>query len=140
MHWSTAQLPSESPFVALRRNFERQLGLENAPAFAAMSVREYPDRWVVAVDVPGVTESDVNVTFVDGSLIIEGERKPQATEGATELFNDRSFRKFRRVLKVKEAINQDAIEADLSAGVLTLTLHRTPEATPKKIAIRAAGA
>lgn len=138
MHWNTALLPAGSPFVALRRDFERQLGLDNSPAFAAMTVNEQSDRWIVSVDVPGLTEADINVTFIDGSLVIEGERKPQCVAGAKELFSDRSFSKFRRVLKVKEAVNQDAIEAELSEGVLTLTLHRSPEATPKKIVIRGA--
>ena len=50
--------------------------------------------------------------------------------------NDRSFGTFRRVLKVNEAIDRDAIEGDLADGVLTLTLHRSPEVTPRKIAIR----
>lgn len=136
MHWNTSLLPAGSPFVALRKDFERQLGVESSPAFAAMSVTEYVDRWMVSVDVPGLTEQDVDVTYHDGSLIIEGERKLRAAEGGKELFNDRSFNKFRRVLKVRESIDQNAIEASLNDGVLTLILHRTAEAVPAKIAIR----
>lgn len=136
MYWNSALLPAGSTFVALRKDFERQLGLDSAPVFAAMTVTEHVNRWVVAVDVPGLTESEINITFMDGSLIIEGERKPRTADGAKELFSDRAFSKFRRVLKVREAVDQDAIEADLSDGVLTLTLNRTPEASPKKIAIR----
>jgi HSP20 family protein len=103
---------------------------------ASMTVTELPDRWVVAVDVPGVAESDIEVTLEDGTLVIEGERKSVVLEGGKGLFNDRSFGRFRRVLNVRDAIDRDGIQAELRDGVLTLTLHRSPEATPRKIAIR----
>ena len=138
MHWNTSLLPAGSPFVALRKDFERQLGLESSPAFAGMTVTEYPDQWTVSVDVPGVAETDISITFHDGSLIVEGERKARPVEGAKELFSDRSFSRFRRVLKVREAIDQNNIDASLAEGVLTLVLHRSPETAPAKIAIRSA--
>ena len=138
MIWNTALLPTGSTFAALRKDAERQIGLDASPAFAAMTVTEHPDRWSVAVDVPGLSESEISITFQDGSLIIEGERRVQHPDGTRELFNDRSFGKFRRVLKVKEAIDRDRIEADLADGILSLTLHRSPEATPRKINIRGA--
>ena len=136
MHWNTSLLPAGNPFVALRRDFERQLGLEPSPAFAAMTIVEHNDRWIVSVDVPGLTEQDIQVTFDDGTLVIEGERKHQPGVGSKELFSDRSFSKFRRALKVREAISSDSIDADLTAGVLTLTLHRKPDPVPAKISIR----
>lgn len=136
MHWNTSLLPAGSPFVALRKDFERQLGLNSSPAFAAMTVTEHGDRWVVSVDVPGLNESDINVTFTDSSLIIEGERKSAALDGAKEIFSDRAFSTFRRVLKVQEAIDQSKIEACLADGVLTLTLYRPVESSTNKITIR----
>jgi len=140
MHWNTSLLPAGNPFVALRKDFERQMGLESSPAFAAMGVTEYADRWLVHVDVPGLAEEDISVTYNDGSLIIEGERKTQPSEGGKVLFNDRSFSRFKRVLKVREAIDQSRTDALLNDGVLTLVLHRSPEATPTKITVRSAAA
>jgi HSP20 family protein len=127
-----------SALASLRREFERQFGLESSAELAGMTVTEYPDRWTVAVDVPGVSQGDIEITFEDGSLAIEGERKLPDVEGGRGLFNDRTFGKFRRVLKVREAIDKDAIEAELKDGVLTLVLKRSAEATPRKIAIRTA--
>lgn len=138
MYWNTSSLPAGSPFVALRKDFENQLGLNNSPAFAGMTVAEHADRWVVSVDVPGLTESDVDVTFAEGSLIIQGERKAEFPEGAKELFSDRAFSKFRRVLKVREAIDQSRIEASLADGVLTLVIYRPTQSATNKITIRTA--
>ena len=58
-----------------------------------MTVAEQSDRWTVSVNVPGLAESDISITFHDSSLIVEGERKAKPAEGVKELFNDRSFSK-----------------------------------------------
>ncbi|MEY2727279.1 MAG: Spore protein [Planctomycetota bacterium] len=136
MNWNTLLHPAGSPFVALRRDFERQLGLENPPSYAGMTVLEFEDRWTVSVDLPGLSEADIQVTWQDGSLVIEGERAGLAVEGSRELFNDRSAGKFRRVLKVREGVDPGSIEAELQHGVLTLTLRRTAEAGSRRIPIR----
>lgn len=136
MLWNTSLLPAGNPFVALRNDFERRHGLESPSTLSAMTVLEHADHWTVDVDVPGLSEDEISVTFNDGMLIIEGERKSTMPDGAKEIFNDRSFSKFRRVLKVRDAIDQNAIEASLTNGVLTLTLRRSPESVPAKISIR----
>lgn len=136
MNWNTLLHPAGSPFVALRRDFERQLGLESHPAYAGMTVVEFEDRWTVSLDLPGLTESDIQVTWQEGSLVIEGERPGLVAEGGRELFNDRSTGKFRRVLKVRDGVDPSSIEAELEKGVLTLTLRRTPESGSRRIPIR----
>lgn len=136
MHWNTSVLQG-NPFVALRRDFERKLGLESH-GHAEMSVVEYSDRWVVSVDVPGVKESELDITFEDGMLVIAGERNLSVPEDAKEIYSDRQSGKFRRVLKIREGIDRTAIDAELKEGVLTLTLKRLPEATPTRISVRSA--
>ena len=101
-----------------------------------MTVLESPDRWTVEVDVPGATLEDIDITLTDGSLVIEGQRKSGNDDGAKEVFNDRTFAKFRRELRIREGVDQSRIEADLKDGVLTLSLYRSPESSPQKISIR----
>ena len=140
MHWNTSIRTAPSPFAALRRDFERNPGLDSASSFGAMTVLESADRWTVEVDVPGALLADMEITLTDGSLVIEGHRKPRTDGGVKEVFNDRVFSKFRRELKVREGIDQSRIEADLRDGVLTLTLFRSAESSPQKINIRNANA
>ena len=140
MHWNTSIRTAPSPFAALRRDFERNPGLDSASSFGAMTVLESADRWTVEVDVPGALLADMEITLTDGSLVIEGHRKPRTDDGVKEVFNDRVFSKFRRELKVREGIDQSRIEADLRDGVLTLTLFRSAESSPQKINIRNANA
>lgn len=140
MHWNAAIRTAPSPFATSRRDSEHTSGLNSASSFGAMTVLESSDRWTVEVDVPGALLEDIDITLTDGSLVIEGHRKPCTEEGVKEVFNDRVFSKFRRELKVREGIDQSRIEADLRDGVLTLTLFRSPESSPQKISIRNANA
>lgn len=136
MHWNTSLMSSGNPFLALRRDFERKLGLEADSVYAGMTVYETADAFCVDVDVPGMSQSEMNVTLHDDHLIIEGSRKSELPEGAKEVFNDRTFRSFRRVLRLQEPIQKESVEAELTNGVLKLKLRRAPEAQPHKIEIR----
>ena len=130
MLWNTSILPAGSPFVALRKDFERQLGVEQSPTLAAMTVTEHSDRWTVSIDLPGLKVEDINITFNEGSLIIEGERQAPSADGAKELYSDRSFSKFRRVLKVREAIDQNAVDYCVMQSLsiaFKLTCKMSPE-------------
>ena len=140
MHWNTSIRTAPSGYAGSRRDSERHPGLDSASSFGAMTVLESADRWTVEVDVPGALLADIDITLTDGSLVIEGFRKPRTEEGVKEVFNDRAFSKFRRELKVREGIDQSRIEADLRDGVLTLTLFRSAESSPQKINIRNANA
>jgi len=140
MHWNTSIRTASGPFAALRRDLERSPGPDSAASFGAMTVLESADRWTVEIDVPGALLADMDITLTDGSLVIEGHRKPRTDEGVKEIFNDRVFSKFRRELKIREGIDQSRIEAELRDGVLILTLFRSPESSPHKISIRNANA
>lgn len=136
MSMNTTLLPAGNPFVALRRDFERQLGVENEFLLAAMSIEESADDFLVKLDLPGVQESDISITLHNDELVIEGRRQQPEREGAIRTFCDRAFAGFRRVLKLREPIDREAIEADLQNGVLQLRLPRLAETKPRKIQIR----
>ena len=70
MQWNTTFLTAPNPYAALRRDFDRSQVPISESSFGAMTVLESPDRWTVAVDVPGATLEDIDVTLTDGSLVI----------------------------------------------------------------------
>lgn len=76
----------------------------------------------VEVPVPGFKPDQIEVTFKDGVLSVNGK-------------NDR--RTFARSFTVPEDVDVDSIDAQVSDGMLMLTLNRRPEAQPKRIAIKA---
>jgi HSP20 family protein len=100
-----------------------------------VAVWEDDDHVCVEVDLPGVAESDVEVTVHNGRLYIQGERKP--AEGRTYRLNQRFYGRFERVIDLPETVGDDNVQAQLTDGVLTIRLTKSPQAKPKKIAIQA---
>ncbi len=81
----------------------------------------------VLVDLPGVTDADLDVQLHDGVLTLEG--RATRGENVTRVYS-RSFRVDRR-------IDTEQIEASVAQGVLTLKLPFRAEAQPRKIAVKA---
>lgn len=75
----------------------------------------------VEVPVPGFKAEQIDVTFKDGVLSVNGK-------------NDR--RTFARSFTVPEDVDAENIDAHVSDGMLVLTLNRRPEAQPKRISIK----
>ena len=74
----------------------------------------------VDVPVPGFNASNIDVTFKDGILSVTGK-------------NER--RSFSRSLSVPEDVNPERITANVTDGMLRISLERNPEAQPKRITV-----
>jgi len=75
----------------------------------------------VEVPVPGFKPEQVEVTFKDGVVSVNGK-------------NER--RTFARSFTVPDDVDVENIEAQINDGMLTLHLNRRPEAEPKRIEIK----
>ena len=120
--------------------FDRVFGDDGAflgQAWSGMPVAMWQDddHFYVEVELPGVSDQDVDITVHNGTLSIRGERKPQ--EGRRHLYNGRSYGRFERVITMPEAVNTDDVQATLKDGILSLTLPKSPEAKPRKITLQA---
>lgn len=103
-------------------------------SWAPLAMWEDEDHFFIEAELPGVTESDVDLTIHNGMLFIRGERKPE--QGRRYLYNGRMFGRFERVVTLPESVNTQDVQATLTNGMLRITLARTPEAKPKKITIQ----
>ncbi len=96
----------------------------------------------VRVELPGMKKEEIGVTFTDGVLTIEGERKIENEEKKNEWYrNERTYGKFVRTIPLPEGVNVNEITATFEGGVLEITVPvpETPAAVaPKKVAITGA--
>jgi HSP20 family protein len=99
-----------------------------------LSLWQDEDHFYVEADLPGLTEQDFEVTVHNGVLSIRGERK--ADEGRQYLYNGRTWGRFERAISLPEQVDTEAVQAELSQGVLRITLPKSPETKPRKIALR----
>lgn len=99
-----------------------------------ISVWHDDDHIYVEADLPGLSDQDVEVTVHKGVLYIRGERKGE--DGRNYLYNGRTWGRFERSISLPEQVNAEAVQAELSQGVLRVTLPKSPETKPRKIELR----
>ena len=135
-------------FEDLWRGFDAPLP-GRAEALATMispriEVKETEAEVVVSAELPGMKESDVEITLSDNVLSIRGEKKTEKTEEKTEektgggyTYSERSYGPCERRLPTDAEIVADQAEASFADGVLTVTCPKNAEARsqPRRIRI-----
>jgi HSP20 family protein len=104
----------------------------------AVDISERKDAYLVAAELPGVTPGDVEITFEDGLLTIQGERR-FAHDAAGEKVHraERCYGAFRRSITLPSHVEADKIEASAQDGVLQIVVPKAPEVRAKRIQVRA---
>jgi HSP20 family protein len=103
--------------------------------YVPASVWEEEGAYHVELDVPGVTRDHVELTYEKGTLRITTER-PAPEEKRTGLVDERRYGKVTRTVTLPESIDAETIVAELTNGVLHVTVSKKPEAQPKRIEIK----
>jgi len=102
----------------------------------ALDVIEKDDEFVVKASVPGINPDDLEITFTDNVLTIQGETKAEEEiKDARYHLRERRFGSFSRSISLGSRIAADKIEANYENGVLTLRLPKAEEVKPKRISI-----
>lgn len=99
---------------------------------APTSVWEEDDAYHVELDVPGVAREDVELTFEKGKLTVSVERKAPE-EKANHWHEERGYGKAIREVALSKSVDPATISAELTDGVLHVTVGKAPEAQPKRI-------
>ncbi len=92
----------------------------------------------MTVELPGVGTEDVEITFEDGLLTIQGERHPASDSAAEKVHRaERRYGAFRRSITLPRHVQADAIEASAQDGVLQILVPKAQEVHAKRIQVRA---
>lgn len=102
------------------------------PAFA---VSEDDHAYTVTVQLPGVAKGGLEITAQADELTLTGRRAWTPPAGWTALYRETPRADFALTLTHGNDIDADKISAELSDGVLRLTLPKVEAAKPKKIII-----
>jgi HSP20 family protein len=104
----------------------------------AVDIFERKDAYVVTVELPGVKVDDLEISFQDGLLTIQGERHP-AQDSSQQQFHmrERRYGRFRRSITLPLQVRSDAIRASAEDGVLQVVVPKVAENTPTRIEVHA---
>ena len=99
-----------------------------------MDISETAKEIRVTAELPGMEVKDVEVTFSDGMLTIQGDRKEETEEKDEDkrfYLRECSYGSFRRSLPIGEQVKEDELTAKFKNGKLTVVLPKTKDAKEK---------
>ena len=99
------------------------------------TVYESAEAVIVELEMPGVTKDGVEITVEKDELTILGRRSRPADDGFEIVHQERLLLPYTRTYVLSERIDTSTIGANFDNGVLRLTLPKSAEAKPRKIAI-----
>ena len=152
----SSMLGGGDPFLTLHREMNRlfddvlrggampaggqsgsQGGLLLAPQ---MDVSETEKELRIQVELPGVSEKDIDLSLDGDVLTIRAEKRQERKEERDGIhISERSFGTFQRSLRLPFQINPDQVQARFENGVLSVTLPKTqPQERSRRIQVQGA--
>lgn len=101
-----------------------------------VDILERGDEVVLKVDLPGVSQNEIDIRVEEGTVTIQGERR-FVKESSEENYvqTERPYGTFRRTFSIPRTIDQESIKASYKDGVLRIILPRKQEIQPKQIVV-----
>ncbi|BAN25102.1 Hsp20/alpha crystallin family protein [Caballeronia insecticola] len=88
-------------------------------------------------DLPGVPREKLDVKVHDARLVIEAEAELPSSGALRVHHTELRAPRFARAFTVSDDFDTARIDANLTNGVLTLTIPRREEARPRRVEVRA---
>ena len=95
----------------------------------------------VTAELPGVDESDIDVSLTNDILSIRGEKKAEKEDKSKDYhLIERSYGMFQRAIPVPFNVDPEKVEAKFEKGILKITLPKPPDVAAKshKVSIESA--
>lgn len=103
----------------------------------SFDVKETQDAYVFSADLPGVKESDLELSLTGSRLTISGKREEEKRDQDERWFAyERSYGSFSRSFTLPEGVDAEHVEAELKNGVLRVSIPKKPEMKPRKIELK----
>ena len=119
--------------LALHERLNR-LGVDDAPGWTpAVDLYETADRFVLSLELPGLTRDHIKIEMQQETLIVRGERAVPARGRRAVPPRGAGPRRVRAVVRAAAAGGRRAVEAEFRDGVLTVVVPKVaPQHAPRR--------
>ena len=87
-------------------------------------------------DLPGVSRDKLSLQVDSDSLIIEGESALAIPEGLQSSHSEVGLARYRRVFTLSKELDADKVSAELTHGVLKLSIPKAQHAQARRIEVK----
>jgi HSP20 family protein len=107
---------------------------EEAFVTPEVNIFDTRDGYVLEAEMPGVNKENLEITLSGNEITLVG-RRLAVTEPGSVLFRESQKLDFKRVFELDPAIDTSKISAHMDQGILTLTLPKSENVKPRRIAV-----
>ncbi len=118
----------------LDRFFDEPLFSTNLPA---VDLKEEKDRYLMEVELPGLTEKDIELK-IEGNLLTLSSKKEEKRDEKKNgyIIKERRHSSFTRSFTLPDSIDKEKIEASFKNGLLTVTFPKKETSKAKLIDVK----
>lgn len=134
------------PFSEIARLHDEMVRMQGGREMAAsrstftpvVDILDTENAILVKAELPGVKAADIHVTVENDVLTLKGERKSELDDTKRQglLRVERTYGGFTRSFSLPKTVDGSNIDADMTDGVLTLTIPKRKAPEPKRIEVR----
>jgi HSP20 family protein len=130
-------LMRSDPFRDWDRLAGRMFGQDDgSAAWAPLDAYRNGDVITVEFDLPGVDPASIDIQVERGELRLQAERRAPRPEGAQSLVQERFAGTITRRLMLGDQLDTEHVDAQYTAGVLTLRIPLSEAAKPRRVEVR----
>lgn len=123
----------------LSRNYVGKSHSQNrSNVYPALNIYEEPDKLLVTAELPGVKADALELSIEGDTLTLQGKRDSRTGESPIS-YHRREIESgsFSRAIALPVKVDVDGLSARLVDGILTITLNKASEASPRRIHVAA---
>lgn len=109
--------------------------LEESDWTPPSDIAETDTEYHVTMEMPGIDMKELNISFSEGVLTVNGEKKEGVSIGESCYCSERYYGPFQRSFRIPGTVDKENIEAKYRNGILTVSLAKSDESVVKKIEI-----
>lgn len=109
--------------LTMQERYESLFGRTSPGWVPAADLCEVGDRYILTIELPGLSRSDVDIAFATPTLTVSGQRPDPAPCERYQQF-ERAQGGFSRAFRFAVPVDADRIAADLADGILTVTVPK----------------
>lgn len=120
--------------IAIQHRLERLTPAGPQGWAPAVDLCETADAFILTAELPGLNRDQIKIEVTDGRLTLQGRRDARV---CCEQYHqvERGHGEFCRTFALPQSVDADRVTADLSAGVLTITVPKLPVAGPQHVSV-----